>query len=289
MKSTRELVMKYFTREWYELCQKTFAHLPLKESKEAEHFSEDYFQELYKQKLSNHLSIRKRMENTAIEFPPFKLDPIYTKQMTDKQIQEVEEEIIARQEKIIQNRKQYKYNEEKSLQEFEKLLMSGIERVKSKLPEEILDDIADIRVFVLNKATKGIIAKVKAFCEKNEKLVQQVQREYQTYYSEIEPMLDKDIVEYMNFHDCKVERMSSHEGMLDIHLDNIGGFTDVNRVRLENSKVISQNGSLEKAWWLYDEIYIVENGYEIHVLLKSESRDLSDFVFFAQHIKFFRD
>jgi len=39
--------MKYFTKEWYELCQKTSFHLLLEEEKRAETFSEEYFQLLY--------------------------------------------------------------------------------------------------------------------------------------------------------------------------------------------------------------------------------------------------
>ena len=40
--------MHYFTKEWYEL--ETSAHLGLEEDKQAEAISEEYFQELYKQK-----------------------------------------------------------------------------------------------------------------------------------------------------------------------------------------------------------------------------------------------
>ncbi|EHQ89601.1 DUF4085 family protein [Desulfosporosinus youngiae] len=40
--------MHYFTKEWYEL--EVSAHLELEEDKQAEFMSEEYFQELYKQK-----------------------------------------------------------------------------------------------------------------------------------------------------------------------------------------------------------------------------------------------
>ncbi|ODA39970.1 hypothetical protein DSBG_3261 [Desulfosporosinus sp. BG] len=35
--------MKYFTKEWYETCQKTSFHLSLEEDERAENFSEEYF------------------------------------------------------------------------------------------------------------------------------------------------------------------------------------------------------------------------------------------------------
>jgi hypothetical protein len=50
--------MKYFTKEWYELCQKTSFHLLLKEEKQAKTFSEEYFQQLYNTELNNWLKIK---------------------------------------------------------------------------------------------------------------------------------------------------------------------------------------------------------------------------------------
>lgn len=62
--------MNYFTKEWYELCQKTSAHLSLEESKEAESFSEEYFQRLYNEKLTEWLALQE-------EISLFTFDDIY--------------------------------------------------------------------------------------------------------------------------------------------------------------------------------------------------------------------
>lgn len=93
----------------------------------------------------------------------------------------------------------------------------------------------------------------------------------------------------MNFHDCIVEKLILQESSLEIYLDNSGGFTDVNKVRFDNCDIIKQEGAMEEAWWLYDEIYPIKNGYEVHVLLENEQRSLIEFILTAQGIQFFKE
>ncbi|CAM5424688.1 hypothetical protein LSPH24S_08022 [Lysinibacillus sphaericus] len=52
--------MKYFTKEWHELCQKNNLHLHLEEEKQAETFSEEYFQQLYHIELNSWLTVARR-------------------------------------------------------------------------------------------------------------------------------------------------------------------------------------------------------------------------------------
>jgi len=53
--------MNYFTKEWYELCQKTSAHLCLEEDEKAEIFSEEYFHQLYNRKLKEWLDLQEKV------------------------------------------------------------------------------------------------------------------------------------------------------------------------------------------------------------------------------------
>ncbi len=55
--------MQYMTKEWYETHQKTSFHLPLKVSKKAEVFSEDYFKKLYKSEEKAWLSLQENDSN----------------------------------------------------------------------------------------------------------------------------------------------------------------------------------------------------------------------------------
>ncbi|URZ01685.1 hypothetical protein CLAUR_016800 [Clostridium felsineum] len=69
--------------------------------------------------------------------------------------------------------------------------------IKKTLPQNILNEILDIRVFVLDKALCRVIDFVTQFCEQNKKNVIKAIKEYEIYY--------KNIVGNINFHDCKIK------------------------------------------------------------------------------------
>ena len=281
--------MKYFTKQWYELCQKTGELLLLEESKEAECFSEEYFQSLYHEKLTGFLEDEQRMSSASFDdLYPAELDKEFLEGMTEDEIKAIQIAYYEEREEAQRDFKPEPYDPEKLIQQFQDAQVYNIEHVKKVLPAEILHEIADIRVFVLDKASKQIIQKVKAFCVRNEKAMEKTIREYREYEKSMGGKLDK-ILEGMRFHDCVIESLSMQDGAVEIWLDNSGGFTDINRVRFENCEIIKQDGLLENAWWLYEEVYQAPNGYEVHALLTNEQEDLMDFIIYAQQIRFFRD
>ncbi|MFJ7666635.1 DUF4085 family protein [Lysinibacillus sp. NPDC097195] len=71
-------------------------------------------------------------------------------------------------------------------------------------------------------------------------------------------------------------------------LDNSGGFTDVDEVTFENFHLIKQDGLLENTWWLYEEVYKVNNQYEFHALLENGKNELKDFIISAERVYFTR-
>ena len=283
--------MKCFTKEWYELCQKTHAHLSLEESKEAERFSEEFFHVLYCEKLNEFLAGEQKMSSASFDdLYPAELDKEFLEGMTEDEIEEIQTAYYSEREEAMRDDFEPEpYDPEKLTQQFQDAQVYNIEHAKEVLPAEILNAIADIRVFVLDKASKQIIRKVKAFCVKNEKAMEKTFRDYQKYEKSMIGKINEEILEGMRFHDCKVESVSMQDDTVEIRLDNSGGFTDINRVRFEGCRIIKQDGLLENAWWLYEEVYQAINGYEIHVLLTNEQEELIEFIIYAQHICFFRD
>jgi hypothetical protein len=73
--------MKYFTKKWYELCQTTSEHLSLEEDEHAESYSEEYFHQLYNQKLKDWLSLQEDLSSQTF-------DDVYPKQMPPEFIDE---------------------------------------------------------------------------------------------------------------------------------------------------------------------------------------------------------
>ena len=80
--------MNYFTKEWYELCQKTSIHFYLKEVKEAEFFSEEYFKQLYKQELTEWLSLQEKITLYNTEHEATKENCIFYEPFHRKKLQE---------------------------------------------------------------------------------------------------------------------------------------------------------------------------------------------------------
>lgn len=175
--------MKYFTKDWYELCQKTSEHLSLEESKEAQQFSEEYYQELYQQRLNDFLLDEKEDAHTSFDdYYPKEVDSELLEGMIEEEIKEFKICYLAEREEAKQYYEPEPYDSEKSTEKFRELFLSDIEHYKKILPQEILNDIADIRVFSLDKATTDIIQRVETFCEENEKSVQKTIESYQKYY-----------------------------------------------------------------------------------------------------------
>lgn len=238
--------MKYFTKDWYDLCQKTNAHLFLEEDEKAESFSEEYFQQLYNEKLTEFLNSREEVANISHE--PFN------------------REIICKQ--------------------FEESFIYNREHMKKILPEEILKIIADIRVFVLDKTSLQVINEVTRFCKENEKSVYRTIKGYDEYYKKALVSFDIGMVENIQFHDCLIIDIKETEQSLTILFDNSGGFTDISEIKFENYMVLKQDAPLQNSWWLYDEIYKINGKYELQVLLQDNNRNIVEFSISAEHFAF---
>lgn len=239
--------MKYFTKDWFELCQKTSFHLNLEEEQKAETFSEEYFQQLYNSELMDWLTLREEMALIAS---------------------------IA-------------FNKEEATEEFHNAFIVNQAILKKGLPESILEQIADLRVFALYKATRKVINAVTNFCEENKRSVTTIGENYRSYYKEASISFDKEIVADFRFHDCTVIKSIQNDTNLTLTLDNTGGFTDVDEVTFENFHLIKQDGLLENAWWLYEEVYKVNNQYEFHALLENREMGLIDFIISADRVSFY--
>ncbi|MNC63896.1 hypothetical protein D3C75_1140570 [compost metagenome] len=52
-----------------------------------------------------------------------------------------------------------------------------------------------------------------------------------------------------------------------IRLDTDGGFTNLNQITFVAVQVLRKDEHIAASSWLYNELYRVEDGYEVHVLL----------------------
>lgn len=241
--------MKYFTKEWVELSQTTSIHLNLKNDEHAEFFSDEYFHQLYNQKLEE-LSIEEQISSNPFvdSYTPEQIDENMSKALIYKQKQ-----------------------------------------IEKALPKEMLKKIADIRVFALGKATLEVINAVKQFCEKNNKVVRSTTEQYTNYLKKLAETYDKNIIMNINFHDCIIKDVKQSALYLSISFDNSGGFTDIEEITFENYRILKQESSLQNLVWLYEEIYETNGLYELHVIFMVQDTpemDLVEFIICAEHISF---
>ncbi|EKU43532.1 DUF4085 family protein [Lysinibacillus sp. HST-98] len=251
--------MKYFTKEWHELCQKNNLHLHLEEEKQAETFSEEYFQQLYDFELNSWLTLQE------------------------------EANLILKSNETANKGEDNHYepfNKEKGIEQFHDIFIHNLMYLKKQLPKTIVQQIADIRVFALDKATRNVINAVTQLCEENKRIVTTVIEDYKRYIKENATLLDIEIDGDFSFHDCKIIKSIKNDQSLNLLLDNNGSYTNIDEVIFENFNMIKQDDLLEDAWWLYEEIYKVNDKYEFHVLLLNETMDLIDFIISAEQISF---
>ncbi|MCJ8010754.1 DUF4085 domain-containing protein [Paenibacillus sp. KQZ6P-2] len=244
--------MRYFTKEWYELSQRTSFHLLLEEESQAETFSEAYFQQLYSAELNKWLHLH--------------------------------EEVAS----IMQaNGTNEPFNKDKETKQFYESIIYNQEHLKKSLPETILNQIADLRVFALNKATRDVINTVSQFCEDNKRSVDTTIDNYRKYHTEASLSMDREIVDNFRFHDCRIIKSILNDKSITLLLDNTGGFTDIDELIFENVTIIKQDAGLENSWWLYEEVYKVNDKYEFHMLLQNQDTGLINFIISAEQA-FFR-
>ena len=251
--------MKYFTKEWYELCQKTSFHLLLEEEKQAETFSEEYFQQLYNTELNSWLNLQEEVASILINNETVNTDD---------------------------NNEYEPFNRGQAIEQFHDGFIYNQEHLKRELPETILEQIADLRVFALNKATRTVINAVTKFCEDNERSVTATGENYGKYMEGSSNTLEKRIIDKFGFHDCTIIKPVHNDMSLTLLLDNTGGFTNIDEVTFENFNIIKQDDLLEDSWWLYEEVYKVNDKYEFHILLQNKKMRLIDFIISADKVSF---
>jgi hypothetical protein len=240
------------TKEWYETMQKAGYHLPLKVSKCAEVFSSYYFKKLYKSEEKAWLQLQKDFFEYA----------------NGSQLEQ--EELPA-------------FDPEQEKKNFKKEFRHNVKHLKRNLPDEILQKIADIRVLALNRASTDIKKEITTYCKTNERAVESAIKAYWKDYKKSFPNGEPAFAENFKLHDSTVISCRK-KGKDTVLIIETGGFTSFSQITLKNCTILKQDMQLHGAWWLYDEIYRTNDGYEIHVLLHKNK--LIDFIFTVTDMEF---
>lgn len=268
------------TKEWYETMQKTGFHLLLNVSEEAEMFSEEYFERLYRMKENEYLQLQEEVSKVKFEdiFPEeFNFVPLSGESLEPAELEEAKRHYFEiREQARLNYLNRPAFDPEQEKVKFREKLEFKIQHLEKMLPQEILQKVADIRVLALDYASDEVKKALTEYSESNRKAIEATQKAYWEEYKKIFKDEEPSFISNFKFHDCKVVSCLQKGEDTVITLDNTGGFTNIKEIILKNCIIQKLDAPLEGAWWLYDEIYKTDEGYEIHVLL--EKKELIDFI-----------
>lgn len=272
--------MIYFTKEWYELCQRIHLHVDLTASLFALRKNEFYFHKLYQKQLKEQLK-------TALEMSKLTAEDVFdtdiselavpqsdgtfldaAETMSAEEYAELLEDIRRQEQEAAANFEPYVYDEDAKKADFEERLRQRIRYYETMLPPEILAKVADIRVLALGVCAPAVKRKIARFCAANEAKVDRIRKIYRRYLDAHQEELPPELVESLSFHDADLKSMEWNGSDLTLTIE--GGMTDTERVTFSNAAIILEESGVVGGWWLYEELYRVGGRYELRVLLEND-------------------
>lgn len=282
--------MKFFTKEYQRDMSRTDMHLLIRVTKKAEKFDEIYYLDLYKKELQNFLQEQKEICEIMQEdeFDEAHWDEIsimdedgnlvsVSEFMSQEEVEELRKNILEEERDKSENFEMEEYDELKLTNQFAINHKDAIEFLKNNLPEDILKDVADIRVLALDKASKNIKKRIEKYCKENEKATEKVMKDYFNYFKLIELEIPNKILDNYEFHDCKILSVNKAGNDIVFELDNSGGFTDITKIIYRNGHII-ENNLEENSYWIYDEIYKINDFYEFHIGISANNEYDYDYI-----------
>lgn len=268
--------MKYLTKEWYygnkDIC------LDLEVDSKAEQFSEEYYNEIYNAKLKNFLEEEKEvseMEYQTEEWEDIQLMDDEGNIVSAREIMS-EEEFEALKQEILeseQNKEESQiepYDEAKLTKYFLEIHNNEIQSLKINLPKEILNEVEDIRVLSLGIATEKVKKLVDEYSKKYEMAFEKALNDYNKHWYSISDKIPAYIKENYNFHDCRIIDIKNVGNDIVFELDNSSGFTNINKIIYKNATIL-ENNFTEGCHWVYDEMYLCNDGYEFDIAVDGEN------------------
>ncbi|WP_342554916.1 DUF4085 family protein [Paenibacillus sp. FSL R7-0652] len=272
--------MKFLTNEWYDLCQQTGLHFGMRVHRGAASLDEALFERLYKRKEKEYVKFQREMYDTD---PRYMLE--HDGQVLTRADKAFSGEEVTPADQIVyhmppEERERIEnmiaefdarpaFDTKKCKEDYEQSMRGHYEFHAERLPTEILEQIADIRVFSLGYCTREVMEQLKKKSAENTEEMQRVQQAYREVMAA--QQIPVDVRRRIQFHDCTVTELLTGDDLV-IRFDTDGGFTEVNKLTLTAAEIVKQKGEIVGTYWLYEELYRIDNGYELHVLLDGGSK-----------------
>lgn len=175
-----------------------------------------------------------------------------------------------------------------------KWYLQSLSHLNNCLPAEIKEGIADIRIAALGFVTQEVHDKIKAFCENIDRQTQAQLTMYDNYYKSIKESIPKRIRQPLSSqHDAHIKRIGLLNGDYIIETERLHGKRRQDIFTFKNTSVHQDIVKSGRLIWIYNEIYLQDGKYEVHILflVYSESWNnkqeipLTDLIIYAEDIE----
>ena len=192
--------------------------------------------------------------------------------MTEEEFEKLREEILENERQSMEDYEEEiePYDEDKLTESFLEMHNREVEELRQKLPAEILDQVADVRVLALGKATRKVKKMIDKYCAEDDRNFEKAFENYSKYWDSISDKIPDNIKENYDFHDCMILKIKNIGDDIVFELDNGGGFTDIKRIIYKKAEMI-ENNFAKDCYWMYDEIYLADGGFEFHISIDGEN------------------
>lgn len=149
---------------------------------------------------------------------------------------------------------------------FEESIARELRCYQDRLPPAIRAKVADLRVLALGYCTEEVFSDLDAYRTRCEE--QTVQTMRQAWDLQVSQGLGQHWTGEHSLHDSVVLAMG-REGedlVIEFCREDVQ-WPEIRAIRFREGRIRKQEQSPENAWWLYDEIWQTEEGYEVHALL----------------------
>lgn len=252
--------MKYLTKEWYNKMQCTKLHSGLTIDKRSDVFSEVFYQKLSRKAREDFLKTHSILVNYEE----------YKKIVQGIEFMDLKEDDLRSNFELLQE----SLKGMTLVEYFDYCQNLKIKTIKEKIPKSILHKIKDIRVFSLGYVSKNVYNLLKKYCDDNNKFVEEKFDEYTKLEEETFKNDSLEFIEW-SFHDAYISCVRKNKRDIEILMDNVGSFTDKKGIIFKNCNIFLDE-NIEGTYWLYNEIYKIKNGYEVHILTSYD--DLREFI-----------
>ena len=235
--------MRYFTKEWYNNTLVAQMCFQLRKTEKAAKYSDKFYEKLYTVEEKAYIRYRKR------------------------------ELRVMRQSKTVEELKE----------EFRQNTNTNLEFVKNNLPEEILSEIADIRILALGSVTSAMYDKITRYCGKVNGKCESAKRAYEEACEEAFETIDPKTAKILS--DLQgAEILSITKSGDDLAIELSDDYSDI-CITLTNGAQAEENTISEACFVSKSELILNEDKkFELSLLCIADSLNLYTYSFTADAV-----